>query len=207
MKILLIIVVILILWSIWGYFSSNVEQAEYSIIRRANGYEIREYPTHIVAQTTVSGTYEESLNQGFRIIAGYIFGGNTKKESIAMTAPVSAQNSTSEKIAMTAPVIATTEGTSRVISFVMPKKYTLATLPSPTDSRVQLVAIPAKKMAVLRFSWLRNADRVKEKEQRLLEMLARDGVKTIGSISFAGYNAPWTPPWMTRNEVMIEVAE
>lgn len=205
MKIFLIFVAILILWSIWGYFSSNVEQAEYSISKKSDGYEIREYPSHIVAQTTVSGTYEEALSNGFRIIAGYIFGGNVKKESIAMTAPVTAQSSASEIIAMTAPVTASTQGDSSVISFVMPKQYTLDTLPKPTDSRVKLVEVPAKKMATLRFSWVRSADRVKKMEGQLLAMLARDGLTVVGNPSYAGYNAPWTPPWMTRNEVMVEV--
>jgi hypothetical protein len=206
-KILLVVVAILVVWSIYGYFSSNVEQAEYSVLQKADGYEIREYPAHIVAQTTVTGSYDEALNDGFGIIAGYIFGGNTKKESIAMTAPVTAQESVSdsEKIAMTAPVTARTEGNARIIAFVMPKSYTLESLPVPNDARVKLVQVPAKKMAVLRFSWFRNTERVKAKESELLSMLSRDTVVVLGSPSYAGYNAPWTPPWMTRNEVLVEI--
>lgn len=205
MKILLVVIVILILWSIYGYFSSNVEQAPYSVLKMADGYEIREYPAHIVAQTTVDGSYDEALNKGFSIIAGYIFGGNVKKQSIAMTAPVTAQESVSEKIAMTAPVTASTEGGLRVISFVMPKSYTLESLPIPNDARVRLMQVPAKKIAVLRFSWARNSDRVKHMEERLLAMLLRDKVEAISVPSYAGYNAPLTPPWMTRNEVMVEI--
>ncbi len=205
MKILLIIVVILALWSIWGYFSSHVEQAQYSIVNKSDGYEVREYAAHIEAQTTVEGSYDEALNKGFSIIAGYIFGGNVKKQSIAMTAPVTAQEPVSEKISMTAPVTARTQGDSRIISFVMPRSYTLESLPVPNDSRVKLVQVPAKKVAVLRFSWSRNSDRVKRMEEKLLAMLARDKVEPVGTPSYAGYNAPWTPPWMTRNEVMVEV--
>lgn len=205
MKILITIVVIVILWSIYGYFSSNVEQATYSVLKKADGYEIREYPAHIVAQTTVEGSYDEALNKGFSIIAGYIFGGNVQKQSIAMTVPVTAQESVSEKIAMTAPVTASTEGSTRIISFVMPKSYTLETLPIPNDSRVKLVQVPAKKMAVLRFSWIRSAGRVQNMEKQLLALLSRDKMEVVGSPSYAGYNAPWTPPWMTRNEVMVEI--
>ncbi len=206
MKILLVVILfIVILWTIWGYFSSNVEQAQYSVVKIADGYELREYAAHIEAQVTVEGSYDEALNKGFRIIAGYIFGGNTKKESIAMTAPVREQKQSSEKIAMTAPVVARTEGDSRVIAFVMPKSYSLATLPTPTDSRVKLVEVPPKKMAVLQFSWFRNSSRVQRMEAQLLSMLSRDKLEVVGSPSYAGYNAPWTPPWMTRNEVMVEV--
>jgi effector-binding domain-containing protein len=186
-----------------------VEQADYTVVKKMNGYELREYPAHIVAQTIVEGSYDESMSAGFRIVAGYIFGGNTKKESIAMTAPVVAQkgevNKVSESIAMTAPVMATKEGDSQTISFGMPRSYTLETLPTPNDSRVKIVMIPAKKYAVMRFSWYRSDARVKRMQEKLLLALVRDGVATGGSIAYAGYNAPWTPPWMTRNEVLVEL--
>ncbi len=200
-----IVLLLVIVWSVWGYFGSNVEQARYTILKKADGYEVREYAPHIVAQTTVSGSYQESLNQGFRIIAGYIFGGNSRKESVAMTAPVTTQQKTSESIAMTAPVVTRTEGELRVVSFVMPSTYTLATLPVPNDARVKLVEVPAQKFAVLGFSWLRSEARVASMQTSLQASLTKDSVETVGSMQFAGYNAPWTPPWMTRNEVMIEI--
>lgn len=205
MTISILILSIFVLWSLLGFFGSRVEQAEYRVIERRDGYEIREYGAHIVAQTTVNGVRREALNQGFRIIAGYIFGGNSTKKSIAMTAPVLAQ-STSEKIAMTAPVLAQTEGSTTIIAFGMPRAYSLETLPIPNDSRVQLVEVPKKRFAVLRFSGLRTDDRVTAMEKKLLEVLTRDGVKTIGAPAYAGYNSPWTPPWMTRNEVLEELA-
>lgn len=200
-----IIVTILILWSIYGYFGSRVEQAEYSVIKKGDGYEIRNYPAHIVAQTTVSGSYQESMNKGFSIVAGYIFGGNTKKESIAMTSPVTVQGSSSEKIAMTAPVMISNEGDSRILSFGMPKSYTLQTLPTPTDDRVKLVEIADKKFAVMRFSGYRTNTKIQEIEKKLLAALVADGVEVVGTPLYAGYNAPGTPPWMTRNEVLVEV--
>jgi hypothetical protein len=199
--------VIMALWSLWGFLGSRVEQADYSVVKKMNGYEIREYPAHIVAQTAVPGSYGESMSKGFRIVAGYIFGGNTKKESIAMTAPVLAQKGgkTSENIAMTAPVVATAEGDSQIISFGMPRSYTLETLPTPNDPRVKIVMIPAKKYAVMRFSWHRSDARIKRMQEKLLSALVRDKVVVKGSMAYAGYNAPWTPPWMNRNEVLVEI--
>ncbi|MCX6820069.1 MAG: heme-binding protein [Candidatus Adlerbacteria bacterium] len=197
-------ILILVLWSLVGYFSSRVEQAEYTVIQKADGYEVRNYPAHIVAQTTVEGSYQDSLNQGFRIVAAYIFGGNTKKESIAMTAPVTSKD-TSQTIAMTAPVTANVDGNSHTISFGMPRSYTLETLPTPTDPRVKLVEVSAQKMAVLTFSWYATDARVQLMEKQLVADLARDKVASIGVPQYAGYNAPWTPPWMTRNEVMVEI--
>ncbi|MEI6378307.1 MAG: heme-binding protein [Candidatus Falkowbacteria bacterium] len=204
----IILVVIFGLWSIWGYFGSHVEQAEYTVIKKMKGYEIREYPAHLVAQTVVKGPYGEALSQGFRIVAGYIFGGNTKKESIAMTAPVVAQKggqNKAESIAMTDPVVATAKGNSQTVSFGMPRGYTIETLPTPNDPRVKIVMIPAKKYAAKRFSWYRTDARVKQMQEKLLAALTRDKVAAQGSISYAGYNAPWTPPWMSRNEVLAEL--
>ena len=207
--ILIALVVVIALWSIGGFIGSRVEQADYTVVETMNGYEIREYPAHIVAQTTVQGSYGESMSNGFRIVAGYIFGGNTKRESIAMTAPVVAQKGegaqAAESIAMTAPVVATAEGDSQVISFGMPRSYTLETLPKPNDPRVNIVMIPAKKYAVVRFSWYRSDARAKSMQEKLLSALARDGIVAEGSTAYAGYNAPWTPPWMTRNEVLVEI--
>ena len=202
---LIIVIAIIALWSAWGYFSSRVEQAEYRVVKKMSGYEIREYPAHIVAQTTVKGKYQDALSEGFRIIAGYIFGNNSKKQSIAMTAPVIEQGAGSEKISMTAPVLATTQGESHVISFGMPRSYTLQTLPEPGDSRVKIIQLPAKKFAAVRFSWLRTNNRIEKMEKKLLKLLSRDNVEVLGGPMYAGYNAPWTPPWMARNEVMVEI--
>ena len=160
------VLIVIVLWSLWGYFTSNVEQVGYTVVKEMNGYEIREYPAHIVAQTKIKGPYEKSLDAGFSIVAGYIFGGNTKKESIAMTAPVVAQKSADSKnyesIAMTAPVLATADGDFQIISFGMPRSYTLETLPTPNDPRVELVMIPTKKYAVMKFSWYRSDTRVRK---------------------------------------------
>ncbi len=207
MHILVAVAVFLLLWSAWGLASSRVEQAAYEVLDSGKEYEVRLYPEHIVAETTVEGGYEEALNEGFRIIANYIFGANAKKETIAMTAPVAERKGEGEKIAMTAPVLATLEGESHTISFVMPRAYTLDTLPAPVDPRVKLVAIPEKRMAAMRFSWLRTPERVESKKQMLLKAVQRDNLPVKGEAVYAGYNDPLTPPWMTRNEVMVEIAE
>ncbi len=205
MNIVYVVIAICVLWSVWGYVSSRVEKTPYSVMEKKADYEIRLYPEHIVAQTTVQGSYDKALNEGFSIIAGYIFGGNAKKEKVAMTAPVIEKSSESEKIAMTAPVIASVEGEDRVIAFGMPQSYTLDTLPEPTDPRVRIVTIPERKMAAIRFAWGRTNARVQSKKQELLDALKKDNVEAVGTPQYAGYNAPWTPPWMSRNEVLVEI--
>lgn len=202
----LILITLIVIWSLVGYFTSNAEQANYSVLKKADGYEIRNYPAHIVAQTVIEdmSVNGDAFNKGFRIIAGYIFGGNVKKESIAMTAPVITQGS-SEKIAMTVPVTTSLNGNSQVVSFVMPSKYTLETLPTPNDSRIKLALVPEQKIAALRFSWYMTDDRFEKMRKQLFADLARDNIEIIGTPIFAGYNPPWTPPWMNRNEIMVQV--
>lgn len=203
--ILIVLAVIVVLWSIWGFFGSRVEQAEYTVVRKNKNYEVRTYPRHIVAQATVSGDYMGAMNSGFSIVAGYIFGGNTKQEKIAMTAPVVEKSGISEKIAMTAPVVVAGDEGSRTISFGMPKGYTLETLPVPNDKRVQIVEIPEKNFAVARFYGYRNSSMIEKATKELKEKLVEDKIEIVGSASYAGYNAPGTPPWMARNEVLIEI--
>ncbi len=202
-----ILVGLIAAWSVWGYFTSRVETAEYSVVESHAGYEVRLYPAHLEAQTTVAGSYNDALMEGFRILAGYIFGGNTKKEKIAMTAPVVEQAKASEPIAMTSPVLATMQGDTHTIAFGMPRSYTLETLPTPNDSRVHIVAVPEKQVAAIRFAWFRNDSRVQAKKQQLLASLEKDGKTVVGEPQYAGYNAPWTPPWMSRNEVLVEVTK
>lgn len=199
------IIAIIIIWSVWGYFSSKVESARYSVVSLKKGYEIRLYPSRIVAETTVKGSYDDSLSEGFRIVAGYIFGKNVKKQNIAMTTPVVEETKKSESISMTTPVSSNIDGEYHTIAFGMPQSYTLDTLPTPSDPRVKIETIPEKKVAVTRFSWIRTEARVQSKKLELIELLKKDGVVTKGEPQYAGYNAPWTPPWMTRNEVMIEI--
>jgi hypothetical protein len=203
LKFLVVSAFILIIWHIWGIYGSRAEQLKYSVIEKRQGYEIRQYPPHMVAETTVQGNYDEALNEGFRIVAAYIFGGNVSNQSIAMTAPVTEKQS--EKIAMTAPVTEKTEGSSHTIAFSMPAKYTLASLPRPTDSRVRIVEVPEKKMAALRYSWYVTPARIEKLKSRLLDSLTKDKVEIKGKPYYAGYNAPWTPPWLERNEILVEI--
>lgn len=219
--ILIMIGVVLVGWFLYSWLPvRNIEEPKYTVVSEASSYEIREYASYIVAETTVSGAEnrDEAARKGFPIIAGYIFGDNTKKDKMAMTVPVNTEESTSEKIAMTAPVntekIAMTvpvntekvqESNTYKISFVMPSKYTLETLPEPNDKRIELREVPAHKVAVRRFSWTTSESAFKKHEAELLEALRHDGVETVGAVNVARYNTPWTIPFMLRSEVQVEV--
>jgi len=210
MKILIIVIVAaVIIWTIASWIAiRNIEEPQYQVISSNNVYEVRQYQPYIIAETTVSGTYDEAMSAGFRNIADYIFGNNTSSEKIAMTAPVAddlGEGAQSEKIAMTVPVIAQGDATERTISFVMPSKYTFETIPKPNTSFVLLREIQTKKVAVLRYSWYTNEKRIKEKSELLLNALTENGVSVIGNVSSARYNPPFSIPLLLRNEVMVEI--
>lgn len=203
----------LTLWIAVGVMSvAGIETPKYEVISEHKDYEVRRYAPHILAEVTMDGEYRNAMNGGFRKLADYIFGNNTSvtkdkgSEKIAMTAPVIERQTASEKIAMTAPVIEQQKAPgSRVVAFVMPSEYTLDTLPKPNNPDVRLVEVPAKDYAVVRFSGTASEEKALEMKRRLLEALKRDQRATVGEPMLAQYNPPWTPPFMRRNEVMVEL--
>jgi hypothetical protein len=112
------------------------ETPKYSVSRKQNEIEIRQYPGYIQAEVTVDDkNYKSAIEKGFNLLAGNIFSNNISRQKIEMTTPV--QASQSEKIAMTTPVTVTS-ASSFTVAFIMPAEYTLETLPQPIDTRVTL---------------------------------------------------------------------
>jgi effector-binding domain-containing protein len=184
----------------------NIQMAEspkYTVIKKQDGIEIRQYAGYIQAEVAVADKgYRSAINKGFNVLAGYIFGKNISRQKIEMTTPVQATRS--EKIAMTTPVTVTGED-SFTVAFIMPSEYTLETLPQPTDDRIQIKPIPAHQMAAIRFSGYFNHGRIQKSKERLSHWLAEQGLETEGDFIVAGYNPPWVPGFLARNEVLIRI--
>lgn len=186
---------------------SGTEEPAYQIVSRVGDLEIRRYDERIAAQTVVAGDDTEARNRGFQTLAGYIFGGNATRASIAMTAPVAqAGVGRSERIAMTAPVAQARSGTDRwTVQFFMPAEYALADLPVPNDPAVQLVVVPAETFAVLRFSGVGSASAVDAHKQTLVTDLAAGPWRAVAEPVVWFYDPPWTLPPLRRNEVAVRV--
>lgn len=187
--------------------AASVKEPAYTVLSRQDEVELREYAPLIRAETVVQGPYKDSLNDGFRILASYIFGGNTGSQKIAMTAPVGAEvaGSPGEQIAMTAPVGAEATETGWRVSFVMPAEYTMDTLPRPLDPRVTLREVPSHRVAALRFRGWAGEASVLERKAELAEALAALGLEPAGEPVVAQYNPPWTVPFLRRNEILVPV--
>lgn len=186
------------------------EEPKFSIIEKSESFELRNYAPQLIAEVKVEGDLDAASNQGFRLIAAFIFGQNQVSEKISMTAPVGIEATQSTKIAMTVPVgIEASKGSSNewIFSFVMPAEYTLATLPKPMNPLVSIRELPAQKRAAITFSGFYNEDKVNEKTKALEEWIKSKQWQAIGAPQFARYNPPWSLPFMRRNEILITVRD
>ena len=164
-----------------------IEEPVYQVEKawEAEQIEIRAYAPRIMA---VTGMNEDS-DSGFRVLAGYIFGGNAEEQKIAMTAPVQ-QTMAGEK----------------EMAFMMPDEYALRDLPQPEDQRVSFREAPAYTAAVIQFSGWASAEKADENWQQLRRFLITKGIDITGEPTLNQYNPPWTLPFMRRNEVIVPVA-
>jgi hypothetical protein len=186
-----------------GHAVAETEQPAYRVEAHAGDFEVRVYAPMIVAEVSAGGDRDSAVNEGFRILAAYIFGANEPTARIAMTAPVTQQ--AGERISMTAPVTQAVDGSGWIIRFTMPASWTLQDLPRPKDGRVRLVPVPARRMAAVRFPGLRTDARLAAEAQRLGDFVRARKLRPVGPTIYAYYDPPWTLPFMRRNEVLQEV--
>jgi hypothetical protein len=163
----------------------------YLVILREDSMEIRKYSSMIMAKTTIRGSFKDAQGEGFRILAGYIFG----------------KNKTNQKISMTSPVLTLSVGENRwTMFFSMPSHFTVNTLPIPTDERIQIEKTTERFFAAVRYSGLWDEARNEEETKKLKDWLRRyPEYEHISNPIFAAYNPPWTVPFLRRNEMLIEL--
>ncbi len=170
-----------------GSIALATEEPAFELLAQRDKVEVRRYPPTLQAITEMPGG--DGANGGFRRLAGFIFGGNSTGESIAMTAPVQRNLS----------------GDVRHMTFYMPGEYDRESLPAPQDPSVSIREVPSQTVAVLRFSGRATNQRVGEERQALEAFLQAEGIDWRGEWLLNQYNPPWTPPFMRRNEIWVEV--
>jgi effector-binding domain-containing protein len=186
------------------------EKPEYTVIQEEGNFQLREYKPYIVAETTVGGEdFSEVSNNGFRILADYIFGNNTKRESLEMTSPVTIEESQEQsvKIPMTSPVEMYGKDGTYVMTFMMPSEYMMETLPLPNDERVKLREIPARRVAAIEFSGGWSQESARERTEELKVWMSQQGLTAAGEPIFARYDPPFVPWFLRHNEILVPVAE
>jgi Fe-S oxidoreductase len=168
------------------------QEIPYIVVKKIDNLEIRKYPEVILAVVE-----DNSGDSGFGLLFQYISGENRTRRRIAMTAPVI----TSEKIAMTSPVITKKDH----MAFALPSSYTKETTPIPTNPAVKIEVQPEKEMAVFRFSGHTTHTRVEKFIQDLITALHNQNISIIGEPVLMRYNSPFTPGFLRRNEIAVEI--
>ena len=173
---------------VMSFTSKGIETPEYKVLKNIEDVEIRLYPNMIVAKTALQGnSFDKQGSNGFRTIAGYIFGGNDKNQKIAMTSPV-----------------VMSIGDSATMYFVMPKSYKQSDLPTPSSPQVKIIEESAKTLAVISYGGFSSDKEIENYRDKLATILTKNEIKTKGDFMFMGYNAPWDVI-DRKNEVAIEV--
>jgi len=183
-----------------------IQEPAYQVVRQLDGVEIRQYAPYVVAEVRIEGTADEAGNEGFSILANYIFGGNKGARKLEMTAPVT-QSAQPVRLPMTAPVTLAPSAGGFVVQFVLPRDVTLASAPEPNDPRVQLREVPGRKVAVIRYSGFWSQSNYDEHLQLLEAALRAANLRWKGEPVLSRYNPPFTPWFLRRNEVWLDIDE
>ncbi|MGB4333309.1 MAG: heme-binding protein [Chromatiaceae bacterium] len=196
--------------AVFVFYVQNVETPVYRVVAQEGDFEVRDYPPLVVAEVRRQGPRQEALRAGFGPLARYIFAEERGGERISMTAPVTQQRP--ERISMTAPVTAQAlpdmaQGDDWAVRFIMPARYGLEQLPAPAGSDVRLSEVPPRRVAAICFSGRASDELIASKEETLRAWLAARDLTPAAPAIYAFYNDPFTPGFLRRNEVIIDLAE
>lgn len=179
---------LLVLQSFIQSSMSKIEKHNYTVVKKYDDFEVRDYESALFSSVVLSdSTYENSSNKGFRILAGYIFGGNENGEKIAMTSPVAMEL-----------------GDSMKMSFMVPTRYEEQDLPKPNNEKIFFERKKGSRMAAIRFGGWANDQRIEKYKNKLIEALKKEGISHSGNFVYLGYNPPYALI-ARRNEVVVEL--
>jgi hypothetical protein len=184
------------------------EEPRYEVINRiSDRVEIRQYGSRVAAEVELPATGKAGRDEAFRLLFAYIAGANESSASgnarIAMTVPVEVREK--KRMAMTAPVQASEAIGAMRMQFFLPAKYTQDSAPKPLDGRVRLVTVPGETIAILRFSG--SGSDFAERQSELITILRGSEWHPTGAPYALNYDAPFTLPFLRRNEAAVAVVE
>ena len=181
----------------------QTEEPDYRALATDGDFQIRDYPAMTVAETVVEGPRRQALSDGFSVLADYIFAKSRDGEKLAMTVPV--MQDAGDPMASDPPLFDDElEGGWRT-RFVMPDGREADDLPAPPEG-IELVEIPARKVAVVSFAGRPDDRELAEQEDRLRGWLARRGEASEAEPEYAFYNSPVIPGPLRRNEVWLALS-
>jgi hypothetical protein len=166
------------------------EQQPYTVLKRYPDMELRDYPAGMQIETEVSGDFINAGSMGFRPLVNFISGNNRARQAITMTAPVIQESVTTSR---------------HKVRFVMPEEMDESNTPSPSDSKVSVVRVPAHLAAARKFGGSWNKEKFEREGTKLLEEVAKAGLIPQGNLYWSRFDPPWKPGFLKHNEVLIRV--
>ncbi|GAB5537914.1 MAG: heme-binding protein [Salibacteraceae bacterium] len=187
----LVLVALFVAFQVYSMASTkDIESYNYEVLETRERFEIREYESANFSYVTMPNTgYKNVSGQGFRSLAGYIFGGNEKNQSIAMTSPVAMD--LDDTVTM---------------MFMLPSEYNIEDLPKPNNSGISFKSEPSKVVAAVRFGGWTSDEKIKHYQQELSDALADAGIEHTGKFQNLGYNPPYEV-LNRRNEIIVELVD
>jgi len=175
-------------WKAFG--REKYETASYEVTKSDGDFEVRKYPDlELVVTSSAKGSSGD--DGSFMRLFRYISGENEAEQKIAMTTPVFMDRSEEEEAGR--------------MGFMIPAKVAESGAPSPKHDKVDIKTRPAGEFAVYRFSGRLDSRLEGEAKKKLFEWIEANGLTATGEAEFAGYDPPWTPGPMRRNEVLIRL--
>ena len=178
-----------------GLFSSfeavGYESRAYEVTESDGVFEVRDYPSVVVAETVLPGEFDDVGSNAFRMLFRYISGSNEPSQEIAMTTPVTQQ----------------AKGDRYKVAFLMPSEYPLGSLPAPGDERIEIRSEQGGRFACVRYSGFWSQSNYEKNLSRLQTWISQRGFEVVGEPVWARYDPPFKPWFMRRNEIWLPIAE
>lgn len=174
----------------WSTSRAAYESAKYRVIEVDQAFEIREYPQLKLVSTPMN--FSSQGNDGsFMRLFQYISGGNSKQQKVSMTTPVFMDPER--------------EDSTGQMAFVIPSQVADEGVPEPSNQHVNIREREAGLFAVRRFAGRVSEQSIRDQESRLRQWLSAKGHDVAGELEVAGYDPPWMPSPLRRNEVLVRI--
>ncbi len=186
----------IIIWLVVGFgLWSTAETTAYTVVEKKDALELRRYPSVLMASTTVSGPQDQTMRQGFGVLASYIFGGNDAEEKIPMTTPV----------LQFGVQLETHESGGNTLAFVLPKDREWSHYPKPKDSKVRLEVLHEASYWV--YQWRGDFDQahITKAFETIQAQCKAAKQRCLESAIHAAYSPPWVFPWRHLHELWVIV--
>ncbi len=190
MKSVRILFLIIIVMGTASTVSQGTETQQYETLYKKDKFEIRYYPAAVMASVKMKGSYDDMKNQGFRTLAGYIFGDNRQNQKISMTSPVRVE----------------AQGKESTMSFIMPSAMELETLPQPANVKIKLHETQPVYTASIRFGGYSGNKKIEDKKEELKQILNKFNIEHNSRFAYLGYNSPFKI-FNRRNEVIVYLTD